>query len=490
MSNLPPPPSRDKDLTGPAWQKWFTLIQQVVSPVATGGLQLWDSISKRGSNLTHIETRNHGDLQNLNSDIAAHLTGAERTELTDGGKTSLHKHDHALQLNLNTTNYTHLTAAQATDLTDGGETILHKHNFDHVNFPVTNQIGTLPANYTLSDLMNYEWSAGVVSGCDLTNNGNGTVSISSGVAVLRASTVESGTLYGVGVSAQINIALTDDSANYIYLDYNAGSPVFSVSTALTSFNCLDKCIAYVVHRHGNTLHWIDARNQNVDGNRKMRQLFLKFSRFIHASEGTALGANGLTLTVTAGSFYFMLEEVPHPAFDTSIAGTANANVFTLWSLAGSTWTSTELSKVISTTLYNDTATGTITLGNNKYGVSWVYIVNDSPSELHVVMGQQEYPSLAAANVATPPSSVPTLISSHGALIGYVVYEKAVTVFDNILSSFSQTFVPSAATIHNGLSNLQGGAVGEYYHLTAAEYAALGATAITLATARQVSTLRV
>lgn len=467
--SLPPPPSREKDITGPAWQKWFSLIKEAVSPISEGGKQAWDQISKAGSRLTDIERRNHSDLQNLNSDTASHLTLVQLNELTGGLETNFHIHDHSLLTNPNSTNYTHLTAVNHTDLTDGGTTELHLHDFDHVTFPTTNFIGTPSHIYTLQELMNHEWSAGVVDGCALTDNGDGTISIASGVAVIRAVPDGHTTLFGVALSAQLNITLTDDSTNYVYLDYNSGSPLFSVSTVITSFNCMDKCIAYMVHRKGNVLHWVDAREQNVDSNRKLRQWLLKQNRFSHDTGGSALGSvSGLTLSLTAGACNFMLQAIPHDAFDTSIAGTANVNVFTLWTKAGSVWTETANTKVIDSTLWNDTATGTVTLNNNKYGVSWVYVVNDTPSELHVVMGQQEYANYSSAIVASPPVSVPTLVAGFGILVGLVVYEKSVTVFDNILSAFTQTFSPSQASLHNGLSGLQGGTINEYFHLTSAQ----------------------
>lgn len=426
MLPLAQPPRKDDNV----FDDWMYRLWKRIS--STAGLA-WSLIDKTGANITDIPTRNHADLQNINS-----------------------------------TNYTHLTSAQASGLTGGTVTALHNHDFDHIIFPTQWNIG-LPASYTLQDLMNYEWSAGIVSGCALTNNGNGTISIASGVGVIRPSATSTAQLYGIGIAAQANIALTDNATNYVYINYNAGTPIFSVSTAITSFNCMDKCIAYMVHRQGNVLHWVDAREQNVDGNRKTRQLFLKFSRFLHSSGGTVLGSpSGLTLSLTSGSFFFMLQEITHIAFDTSVAGTANANTFTLWTLAGATWTQTANQKVIDSTLYNNIATGTVTLGNNKYGVSWVYLINDNPSELHVVMGQVEYPNLAAASAATPPSSIPTLIDGLGSLVGFVAYEKGNTVFNNVFSAFTQTFAPSVATNHNGLAGLQGGTTNEYYHLTAAQ----------------------
>jgi hypothetical protein len=92
MSNLSPPPLREKDLTSQAWQKWFSAIQLLLAPVATGGLSLWSSVSKVGSNLTDLVTRNHSDLQNINSSTYSHLTSAQLTDLTDAGDSALHYH--------------------------------------------------------------------------------------------------------------------------------------------------------------------------------------------------------------------------------------------------------------------------------------------------------------------------------------------------------------------------------------------------------------
>jgi hypothetical protein len=92
MSNLSPPPLRDKELTSPAWQKWFSAVQLLLAPVSTGGLFFWNSVSKTGSNLTDLVTRNHSDLQNINSTTYSHLTSAQLTDLTDSGDSSLHYH--------------------------------------------------------------------------------------------------------------------------------------------------------------------------------------------------------------------------------------------------------------------------------------------------------------------------------------------------------------------------------------------------------------
>lgn len=99
--NLPPPPTSN-DPKDPAFRDWFYKLQRAFS---TLGSFLFTNLDFTGSNITSILTRNHADLQNLN-----------------------------------TASYTHLTSTQATDLTDGGDSILHYHATDR---DLANATGTL-----------------------------------------------------------------------------------------------------------------------------------------------------------------------------------------------------------------------------------------------------------------------------------------------------------------------------------------------------------
>ena len=77
-----------------AVQQWMLSLQNMFSTV---GAISWTVIDKTGSNLTDLVTRNHNDLQNVQGGAAAdyyHLTLVQHTDLTDGGATTLHKHDH------------------------------------------------------------------------------------------------------------------------------------------------------------------------------------------------------------------------------------------------------------------------------------------------------------------------------------------------------------------------------------------------------------
>ena len=361
----------------------------------------------------------------------------------------------------------HLTGTQATDLTDGGETTLHKHDQDHITYPATSIIGTV-ANTDLHHLFGDVWSAGATDGFAFTDNGNGTAAIAAGVSALRVSASENALLNICEVAATNPVSFTDSSLNYIYVNYNAGTPVVQVGTSLTDFNCLDKCILYTVSREGNTLYWVDARNQNVDFNRKHRRMLLECEGFRHVNGGCILSATGTrNIAVTAGDFYYGLAKVSHSAFDTSAAST-----FKYYYRNGTGGWTTSLGNTQIDNLQYDNGTGTLaTLSNNKFGVFWIYLILDNPTILAVQYGQGDYANLADAKVSTAPTAPPSM-QGVGVLVGRIIIEKSATVFSDVGSAFTEMFAASAATLHNGLSGLQGGTTNEYYHLTSAEYAAL------------------
>ncbi|MFA7597782.1 MAG: hypothetical protein WCX83_00165, partial [Candidatus Cloacimonas sp.] len=302
---------------------------------------------------------------------------------------------------------------------------------------------------TSTELFSHTESAGVMSGCAITENVDGTVSFAAGYGLIRATADATTPLYAVEISAQANLALTDNSTNYVYFDYNAGVPTFKATIDRSIINCMDKRLAYTIYKKGTVLDVQNSVGQNVDISTKLRKLFYAFSKYIHAEGGTILSQPAaLALGLTEGSFYSGIIEVPHVAFDTNVAGTANENVFTLYYRDGvGGFTEVADSKLISTTTYDNNTGTPVTLSNNKFGVSWVYLINNTPSRLAVVMGQAEYSSQAEANNATPPTIIPTILGGLGSLVGFVTYAKSGTSFSNVLSAFAQTFSSSSAIVY-------------------------------------------
>jgi hypothetical protein len=120
----------------------------------------------------------------------------------------------------------------------------------------------------------------------------------------------------------------------------------------------------------------------------------------------------------------------------------------------------------SNTEYDD-GTGLHTVGNNHYGVNWVYRAV-SESDLFVVLGTSNY-TLIQAQASQPPSSLPTLISKQGILVGRIIIKRSDTVATQIDSAFSVIFSGSGIISHNDTSAIQGGVPSEYYHLSHSQY---------------------
>jgi TRAP-type mannitol/chloroaromatic compound transport system substrate-binding protein len=94
MDKLSPHPSRDKwpvtnngaDVPQP-WNRWFDDLRTKLNALIQTA-----SDTATISNITEIETRNHEDLQNLNTDSYSHLTSSQAVELTGASNTELHYH--------------------------------------------------------------------------------------------------------------------------------------------------------------------------------------------------------------------------------------------------------------------------------------------------------------------------------------------------------------------------------------------------------------
>jgi len=124
---LGPPPNVDQQLP---FNRWMRLMYE---RIVRAGQILWSQLDFTGSNLTDLATRNHADLQNINTASYTHLSATNHTDLTDGGDSTLHYH----ATDRDSANFTGTTW---TDLTDAGDSTLHYHATDRA---LANATGTL-----------------------------------------------------------------------------------------------------------------------------------------------------------------------------------------------------------------------------------------------------------------------------------------------------------------------------------------------------------
>jgi hypothetical protein len=312
-------------------------------------------------------------------------------------------------------------------------------------------IGTITVTTDIQKKFDRSNSSGIVDGADLTDNINGTINLTAGEAYIRATNDPYSTLYVAAFAATTNLSLVDGAANVVYLDYNAGVPIFATTTDTAAIDITTKVPAYYIYREGNTLHIRDIRGHHVDNSAKQQRFMFYTEREQRASGAILNDAGTLHVSVTAGQFFFQLFPVSSAALDTT-----GTDTFTRYYRDGvGGYTAQTAQTVVDNAQYDD-GTGTLAaLTASNYGVQWFYLsVDDTHTELHCMYGRGDHATLAAAEAEEVPGDVPPIIGNFSTLIGRAIVLQGAAE----LTSAETTF----GTVLSGLD------VGEYQHLSSAE----------------------
>lgn len=317
-------------------------------------------------------------------------------------------------------------------------------------------LNTLP-NYAGGVLTNYSgW----------TNNGNGTMNLPSvQVALydntnflepLRVYTVASGVTGSGGISG-----LTDNDTNYIYIEYNNGSPRWVVSTDNSAINGSTVVRFQNVYRIGNFIHNLEWGNEGAGLPNKIANRIDSVDRFARES-GLSLGLSGSTGVVTLSSgvaWNGTLRQSLDPV-------NSQTDIFFQNFHSGGTWVISTTADTLNNTYYDD-GTDRVVASAGTYLVNWYYRGQEINDHLYEVWGNTAYTSVAAAQLSLEPA-LPELITSHAFLLGRIIVQQgALTGF--VETAFVTPFQPSTVQNHNDLTGLQGGSAGQYYHLDANQY---------------------
>ena len=331
-----------------------------------------------------------------------------------------------------------------------------KVNGRNTNDVLLDSIGA-PSYKTLADYLRANGSAGIFEGGTITNSGSGQIDVAAAKGVIRTSDSETGKLVSFDIAATTDVALTDNSMNYIYIDYNSGSPIYAVTTDYNAINFNTQVIVGRVYRSGTNLNIANIGQYIAD--HVLRDLYrVQYTRRLEWGSGSALGFVTATRqpTVGAGVYFSNYTKVSTAAFDAS-----GTDRFTTWYRNGSGgWTAVTLQQNVDNLNY-DNGSGTLTaLNDGDYGVHWVYQLTDG--SIHIQYGQATYTSIANARNSTVPSSQPPVVVAMGVLVGRIIIQKNATQIYEVSSAFSYTFTGTATTSHNDLANIDGGGT---YHLS-------------------------
>ncbi|KKK55149.1 hypothetical protein LCGC14_3077490, partial [marine sediment metagenome] len=329
----------------------------------------------------------------------------------------------------------------------------------------------------VQDYINFYGHRSLFPGGAITDNGDGTVAIASLTGWSSISDSESAVGKFFDFAGGNTPSLTDLTTNYIYLDYNGGTPQLVVSTdILTHGFKLDHIHVGTAFRDGTETHFHKPTNFELDLGATV-DMHHQEEDLVHRVDGLITTETGTrNLDVTAGVLYEGLNRHTSLPFDTSRSGTADFNevnklhdadgdfsandvgksvhnttddtygTITAFvdsgelTLAGDTfpdgdenytidfwtyhyydgdlgtpaWVEVHGATQISNSQYNDVATGLSNFTANRYGVSWVFMEIDG-QHFHVVYGQGDY-KVNQAEEAGVPSSLPNIVTNYCALI--------------------------------------------------------------------------
>lgn len=275
----------------------------------------------------------------------------------------------------------------------------------------------------------------------ITDNGDGTINLSSCLAfVYPGSTSFPSKIGAYTIPAITNQAFTDQTQNYLYIDYNSGSPIYKVTTNVALIDFASAIPVITIYRDGTELHFLSWSTQadNMIGKSMMR--IVRTNRFGYES-GLILSETGTrNIAVTAGKVWYGFTTVSLDAF------TSVTDSLYFYKHVGGVWTVDKTTTQYNNTQY-DNGTDLVTLlNNNRYTINWIYRGIESTKHCYYVLGNTEYSSLADAMAAQPRSDLPSIITSHTMLVGYIIVKKNGATASAIGSAFAQTFAASAAAM--------------------------------------------
>ncbi len=377
----------------------------------------------------------------------------------------------------------------------------------------------------VQDYINFFGDRTLLSGGAITDNGDGTIAVASGKAWIKATDSDTALGKFFDFSADNSVSLTNLATNYIYVDYNDGTPQMVVATSLLTHGFKqDHVLVGTSFRDGNTSHFHHVDTVGI-GRMGRVDMHHREEEAVHRVEGMVTSSVGTrNLGITAGVLYEGISRHDTSPFTTPNSGTAddteantlhdadggfaatdvgktvhnttddtyadvtafvdsgqltlNADIFisgenydldsfTYWYTtdSGSTWTEVRGATQISNSQYNDITSGLSNLTANRYGVHWVYMEVDG-EHFHALYGQGDYKANQAEE-ATPPSISPNIVTQYCALIAKIIVQKDTDTLI-IMYPWTTVFTSSFATDHNSLANLTTGDVHTQYFLLAGE----------------------
>lgn len=271
----------------------------------------------------------------------------------------------------------------------------------------------------------------------------------------------------IEIVAGTTLTCVDNAVNYVYASYNGGAPFFGVTTDVSIITESSVVPINTITAANGFLHFAHWDNVANGLPNKLHRRFVKTQRYA-IQEGLQLSASEGFATITGGVVWRGIRE-----FDlgqTYSDGTNSSFWYFVYKSAGS-WVFDQPAPAFNYTQYQGPS-DLVTMGSaSRYTINWVFRGVEDHNHGYYVVGNL-YTNYASAVADMNVPEIPANLRTHAVLVGRIIcqYNNPVPV---LVESIAQTATfSSVISNHNQLSNIQGGAVDEYYHETAAEHAFL------------------
>lgn len=314
----------------------------------------------------------------------------------------------------------------------------------------------------MQDFINTTMSSGRISGGLISDDGDGTITVATGTGFIKsnaASAIEE--TYFFDWPQSVVVPLVDGSVNYIYVEYNAGTPRAWSTITRSNIRLTDQFTLGRVYKDGGTLHIV---NSGVDLANHIR---LNYERLVacrwveQASGGMVSEPAALKLKTTAGVFYVGSSKITTAGKDTSVADT-----FDSWYRDGVGGWNNELGETdVNNTEYDDGSGVLAGLpGASKYSARYVYI--DFDGHIMVQYGQQANAKLSVIQAEEVPAP-PPFLNEFAILAARVIIRDGDSPLVEIAGAYVEMFAYQGITRHDDLA----GVTSDQHHaqLHAAEH---------------------
>lgn len=324
-------------------------------------------------------------------------------------------------------------------------------------------------------------SAGIYVKPTISDNNDGTLTLGEGEFLVYSDDEFSAPILKFVVPGA-DYTFTDNTTNYIVFDYSTNVPLIISTTNRDLINQSRVIPIVTVYREGIELHILDWDTLGRGLANKITDRLVRTERFTPEIGGLIIGtAPTRLITVTSGKVWYGAANLALDAVNSS------TDICELWYSVNGVWAKTSITQY-NNTQYNAVAGLTTLSAPSRYAVNWVFRGAENAKHLFVVLGTGDYKD-SEASASTIPM-LPSIISSQAILVGRIIVQKSLGTPYQLSSAFDVPFNRTPVTDHNMLSNLQGGAANEYYHLSSAQLADLVSKSViqTITAAKTFNTL--